>query len=135
MGVEASIEIQNAAKAVVKENSRLKELLRKVGLTDDQIDKWLREGGLEHGAVEKVQCGLGRRQCPPLDGGAGAGGGNGKQGSRAEMLARRSSTGTMLMKVGYGCPTIIMRGSRNLMIDIGEHTPGSSPEKGFYHAG
>ncbi|KAF8448157.1 hypothetical protein BGX38DRAFT_1053401, partial [Terfezia claveryi] len=38
MGVEASIEIQNAARTVVKENSRLKELLKKVGLVDEEVD-------------------------------------------------------------------------------------------------
>jgi len=105
MGVEASIEIQNAARAVVKENSRLKELLKKVGLVDEEIDKWLLEGGLESGAVERVQNGLGRRPCPPLDGGLE--GCCGKSGSRAEMLARRSSTGGMLMKVGNYFPVQI----------------------------
>lgn len=93
MGVEASIEIQNAARAVVRENTRLKELLRKVGMRNDEIEKWIAEGGLETGAVDRVQCGLGRRPCPSLEGGIA------KTGSRAEILGRRSSTGGMLMKV------------------------------------
>ena len=95
--MEASIEIQNAARAVVKENSRLKELLKKVGLVDEEIEKWLLDGGLESGAVERVQNSLGRRPCPPLEGGIE--GYCGKPGTRADMLARRSSTGGMLMKV------------------------------------
>ncbi|KAF8421203.1 hypothetical protein EV426DRAFT_218705 [Tirmania nivea] len=97
MGVEASIEIQNAARAVVKENSRLKELLKKVGLADEEIDRWLHEGGLESGAVERVQNSLGRRLCPPLEGAIESC--CAKPSTRAEMLARRSSTGGMLMKV------------------------------------
>ncbi|KAF8463441.1 hypothetical protein BDZ91DRAFT_796303 [Kalaharituber pfeilii] len=114
LGIEASIEIQNAARAVVRENQRLRELLRKVGVVDEEVDRWIVDGGLEEGAVGRVQKGLGRKPCPPLDGVVGAGGcGGGKCGgsstacepgalggrSRAEVLARRSSTGGMLMKV------------------------------------
>lgn len=106
MGVEASIEIQNAARAVVRENLRLKELLKKVGLLDKEIDNWLVDGGLETGAVQRVQSGLGRRPCPPLDGGLGLC--SRKTASRAEMLARRSSTGGMLMKVSPPCCAVLM---------------------------
>ncbi|KAI5779907.1 hypothetical protein DFH27DRAFT_365079 [Peziza echinospora] len=90
MGVEASIEIQNAARAVVKENMRLKELLRKTGFGEEEIDRWIVEGGLEGGAVERVQSGLGRRPCP-TDGV--------DVGIRPDSTAsRRSSTGGMAVK-------------------------------------
>lgn len=97
MGVEASIEIQNAAKAVVRENQRLKDLLRKVGLREDEIEKWIIEGGLELGAIERVQNGLGRRPCPGDNT-------NCAPGSRSDTGPRRSSTG-QLLKVKLPCYT------------------------------
>jgi len=66
-GVEANVEIQNAAKRVVRENMLLREILRNRGVGDDEIDRIIREGG-EGGvngesAVEGVMKVLGRRPC------------------------------------------------------------------------
>jgi len=66
-GVEANVEIQNAAKRVVRENMLLREMLRNRGVGDDEIERTIREGG-EGGvdgesAVEGVMKVLGRRPC------------------------------------------------------------------------
>ena len=66
-GVEANVEIQNAAKRVVRENVLLREILRNRGVGDDEIDRIIREGG-EGGvngesAVDGVMKVLGRRPC------------------------------------------------------------------------
>jgi len=40
-GVQATKEVQVAAQKVVRENARLKELLRRVGYSDGAIEKWV----------------------------------------------------------------------------------------------
>ncbi|PWW76582.1 hypothetical protein C7212DRAFT_344174 [Tuber magnatum] len=66
-GIEANVEIQNAAKKVVRENFLLREMLRNRDVGDDEIDRVIREGGEGSvngesavGGVLKV---LGRRPC------------------------------------------------------------------------
>jgi hypothetical protein len=67
IGVEANVEIQNAAKRVVRENLLLREMLRRRGVGDEEIDRALRDGGEEgdegESAVEGVIKMLGRRPC------------------------------------------------------------------------
>ncbi|CUS15883.1 unnamed protein product [Tuber aestivum] len=66
-GVEANVEIQNAAKRVVRENLLLREMLRNRGVGDSEIDRVIREGGEEsvdgESAVDGVLKVLGRRPC------------------------------------------------------------------------
>ncbi|RPB04147.1 hypothetical protein L873DRAFT_1759367 [Choiromyces venosus 120613-1] len=66
-GIEANVEIQNAAKRVVRENLLLREMLRNRGVGDDEIDRVIREGGEGsingESAVEGVMKVLGRRPC------------------------------------------------------------------------
>ena len=66
-GVEANVEIQNAAKRVVRENILLREMLRNRGLGDGEIERAVKEGGEGsvdgESAVEGVMKVLGRRPC------------------------------------------------------------------------
>jgi len=43
-GVNATMEVQSAARKVVEENGRLRELLRLAGFADEEIDVWARRG-------------------------------------------------------------------------------------------
>lgn len=49
-GVHATKEVQVAAQRVARENANLKDLLRRIGYTDDAIGAWLREDGCVHSA-------------------------------------------------------------------------------------
>lgn len=80
-GVEANVEIQVAAKKVVRENKLLRAMLVRRGVTDSEINKTLKDGGEEEGsdevgrsesAVEGVLRVLGKRPCggEPTTGGA-----------------------------------------------------------------
>lgn len=98
IGIEANIEIQNAAKKVVRENQILRSMLKRRGVTDSEIDKTLREGGEGNvdgeTAVEGVLKVLGRRPC----GGGEPIGGIGTQcqptkASERMVPERRNSTG------------------------------------------
>lgn len=70
-GIEASIEIQNAAKRVVRENGRLRELLRRKGVSEAEIDAFVNAEGEEEGrsAVETVVKRLGKIPCGGAAGG------------------------------------------------------------------
>lgn len=77
-GIEANIDIQIAAKKVVRENLILRGMLKMRGVTDGEIDKTLKAGGEEGGvngetAVEGVLKVLGKRPCSggPTAGGTG----------------------------------------------------------------
>lgn len=98
-GIEANIDIQNAAKKVVRENHILRSMLRRRGVTDDEIDRTLKEGGEEgsvngESAVEGVLKVLGRRPCGsgPIIGGTGM---QCKPAKASERVTteRRNSTG------------------------------------------
>lgn len=99
-GIEANIDIQNAAKKVVRENLLLRGMLKKRGMTDAEIDKSLKEGG-EGGivegetAVEGVLKVLGKRPCggEPTTGGAGMQCKPRRAGDRGMATERRNSTG------------------------------------------
>ena len=62
LGVEATVEVQKAARQVVRENSRLRELLRVKGVGEGEVEKWLR-GGNGGDAREEVVRMLRSREC------------------------------------------------------------------------
>lgn len=76
-GIEANIDIQIAAKKVVRENLILRGMLKVRGVTDGELDKTLRDGGegCANGetAVQGVLKVLGKRPCSggPTVGGTG----------------------------------------------------------------
>lgn len=77
-GIEANVEIQVAAKKVVRENKLLRAMLNRRGVTDAEINKTLKEGGEgsdegeRESAVDEVLKVLGKRPCggEPTTGGA-----------------------------------------------------------------
>jgi hypothetical protein len=62
LGVAATVEVQKAARRVVWENSRLRELLRVKGVGEDEVGEWLR-GGSGGDAREEVVGMLGNKEC------------------------------------------------------------------------
>jgi len=68
-GIEASVEVQTAAKRVVRENIRLRELLRAKGVSDTEVDGWVREttgdgdGDVMVAPVDAAMKALARRPC------------------------------------------------------------------------
>lgn len=70
MGVEANLELQNAARKVLRENYRLRELLRLRGVDEDEVESYLRGLGDEHDAdgVYEVERSLEPRSCSGLGG-------------------------------------------------------------------
>jgi len=62
LGVAATVEVQKAARRVVWENSRLRELLRVKGVGEDEVEKWLQGGDTREevmGMLESRECGGG----------------------------------------------------------------------------
>ncbi|KAL7273521.1 hypothetical protein RUND412_003616 [Rhizina undulata] len=111
-GIEANIEIQNAAKRVVRENQLLRELLRRRGVLGPEVDKFVKDGG-EGGcngetAVEGVLKALVKRPC---------GGGDSsfkpepvERERKAAAGERRNSTGMIAARdagLGIRKPTIL----------------------------
>ncbi|KAI5805214.1 hypothetical protein EDC01DRAFT_642629 [Geopyxis carbonaria] len=101
-GIEASVEIQNAAKRVVRENQKLRGLLRIRGVPDSEVELWLRSGDLasdagELTAVDAVEKALRRRPCnaEPLD------------NPDSKDMGRRKSTGMVNERRGGGSPCSI----------------------------
>lgn len=104
-GIEANIDIQIAAKKVVRENLILRGMLKMRGVTDGEIDKTLKDGGEGYvngeTAVQGVLKVLGKRPCSggPTVGGRPTAGGTGMQCKttgappRATATERRNSTG------------------------------------------
>ncbi|KAI5813011.1 hypothetical protein BZA77DRAFT_322841 [Pyronema omphalodes] len=73
-GVEASVEVQTAAKRVIRENIRLRELLRSKGVTDAEINGFLR-GSENTGSafpVDDALRALSRRPCDSSSGDCGS---------------------------------------------------------------
>ncbi|KAF2623817.1 hypothetical protein BU25DRAFT_349156 [Macroventuria anomochaeta] len=56
-GVQATKEVQSAAQRVVRENARLRDLLRRMGYTDRTIDAWVAEDQCSSG-TEPIQLGV-----------------------------------------------------------------------------
>ncbi|KAK2776820.1 hypothetical protein CKAH01_03312 [Colletotrichum kahawae] len=54
-GIEASAEVQQAARRVAEENQKLRQLLGEVGLGDHQVDQYLRTDVLDHGDGRNFQ--------------------------------------------------------------------------------
>lgn len=63
-GIEASAEVQQAARRVAEENQKLRQLLGEVGLGDHQVDQYLRTDVLDHGDGRDFQAhaAAGRKQ-------------------------------------------------------------------------
>jgi hypothetical protein len=64
--VRATIEVQVEARKVVKENKRLRELLRQVGVEDEAVERWAKEGEGDKGErdyVERKDDGMAAEDC------------------------------------------------------------------------
>ncbi|KAF8533595.1 hypothetical protein BDD12DRAFT_810035 [Trichophaea hybrida] len=87
-GIEASVEVQTAAKRVVRENIRLRELLRAKGVPDTEVDVWVRDTASDHdrnatvAPVDAAIKALARRPCAI-------------KADTTEESGRRKSTGMM----------------------------------------
>ncbi|KAL0933143.1 uncharacterized protein CTRU02_212106 [Colletotrichum truncatum] len=54
-GIEASAEVQQAARRVANENQKLRKLLNNVGLSDEQVDQFLKTGTAEYTDRHRLQ--------------------------------------------------------------------------------